>query len=67
MTRDYDKEEEDGYIERPRTAPHRSPTRPNYKEEVYNQSRVVLRYIGHPEHRARDRNYSIGRTNSYQN
>ena len=45
---------------RPRPAPHRSPTRPNYKEEVYNQSRLVLRYIGHPDHRARDRNYNIG-------
>ena len=50
-----------GVIERPRTAPHRSPTRPHYKEEVYNQSKVVLRYVGHPDHRARDRNYNIGR------
>ena len=46
---------------RPRTAPHRSPTRPNYKEEIYKQSRVVLRYVGHPDHRARDRNESIGK------
>ena len=28
--------------------------------QVYNQSRIVLRYVGHPEHRARDRNTSIG-------
>ena len=31
---------------------------PSY--QVYNQSRIVLRYVGHPEHRARDRNTSIG-------
>ena len=48
-------------VERPRTAPHRSPTRPHYKEERYKQSQVVLRYIGHPDHRARDRNSRISR------
>ena len=49
-------------VERPRTAPHRSPTRPHYKEEMYKQSQIVLRYIGHPDHRARDRNSRISRT-----
>ena len=48
-------------MERPRTAPHRSPTRPHYKEEMYKQSQIVLRYIGHPDHRARDRNSRISR------
>ena len=27
---------------------------------MYTQSKIVLRYVGHPEHRARDRNTSIG-------
>ena len=31
-----------------------------YGVQVYTQSRVVLRYVGHPDHRARDRNYNIG-------
>lgn len=33
---------------------------PFYQEEVYNQSKIVLRYIGHPDHRARDRHNRIG-------
>ena len=27
----------------------RSPSHPNYKEEAYNLSTVVLRYVGHPD------------------
>ncbi|XP_023342787.1 glutamate-rich protein 3 [Eurytemora carolleeae] len=49
---------------RPNTAPqprHRSPTRPNYKEEEYKQSSITLRYIGNVEHRARMRNKNIGK------
>ena len=48
-------------LERPSTAPHRSPSRPHYKEEMYKQSQIVLQYIGHPDHRARDRNSRISR------
>ena len=53
---------QEAVTERPRTAPHRSPTRPHYKEEMYKQSQIVLRYIGHPDHRARDRNSRISRS-----
>nr|XP_040565747.1 glutamate-rich protein 3-like [Lepeophtheirus salmonis] len=44
---------------RPRTAPTsqsctpHSPTHPNYKEENYLLSTVVLRYVGHPDHYVR--------------
>ena len=43
---------------RPVTAPARSrrarsPTHPNYKEEAYLQSTVVLRYAGHTDHYTR--------------
>lgn len=46
---------------RPSTAPvrpvrqprARSPSHPNYKEEAYLQSTVVLRYVGHTDHYAR--------------
>ena len=44
---------------RPKTAPSRravrprSPSHPNYKEEAYLQSTVVLRYVGHTDHYTR--------------
>ena len=46
---------------RPVTAParsrrqvrQRSPSHPNYKEEAYLQSSVVLRYVGHTDHYTR--------------
>ena len=44
---------------RPKTAPTRravrprSPSHPNYKEEAYLQSTVVLRYVGHTDHYTR--------------
>ena len=44
---------------RPKTAPARravrprSPSHPNYKEEAYLQSTVVLRYVGHTDHYTR--------------
>ena len=47
--------------ERPRTAPPRSPARQQRQEEFKSQTKIVLRYIGHPDHRSRDRNYKIGR------
>ena len=28
----------------------RSPSHPNYKEDAYNLSTVVMRYVGHPDH-----------------
>lgn len=37
------------FLHRPKTAPnniYRSPTHPHFKEDVYRQSRVVLRYDG---------------------
>jgi hypothetical protein len=46
---------------RPKTAPTRrtvrprSPSHPNYKEEAYLQSTVVLRYVGHTDHYTRQR------------
>ena len=33
----------------PRQPRPRSPSHPNYKEDVYNLSTVVLRYVGHPD------------------
>ena len=35
---------------RDRTRRPLSPSHPNYKEEAYLQTRVVLKYVGHPDH-----------------
>ena len=34
---------------RGRSSGRRSPSHPNYKDDVYLKSKVTLRYVGHPE------------------